>query len=251
MSLWTLAFQVANFLVLAAVLHRFLFKPVTAMIARRQGEIDGAHQEAEAGKRAAEEARIKYEKEIEKLRAEREAALAEARAQAVRDRDAVLEKARGEAARIVDSARGSIESEREDAAARLADAAVGLAADLSKRLLQEAAGKDIAELLLQRVCDHLEAMPAERLQALRDELARGAAGGLEVATAPSLSAEAKARFAGRIAKDLDTASAVRFVADPDLIAGAELRLPHTKISMSWRDGLAAAREELVAHADGR
>jgi F-type H+-transporting ATPase subunit b len=49
MSGWTLAFQIANFLVLAAVLHRFLFKPVTAMIARRQDEMDAARKEAEGG----------------------------------------------------------------------------------------------------------------------------------------------------------------------------------------------------------
>jgi F-type H+-transporting ATPase subunit b len=251
MSVWTLSFQVANFLVLAAVLYRFLFKPVTAMIARRQVEIESARKEAESGKRAAEESRAHYEKEVEKLHTERETSLAELRAQAARDRAATLEQARSEAARILESAKGTIAEERGDAAARLADAAVGLAADLSKRLLQQAAGPSIAEILLQRVCDHLESMPTDRLRALREELARGSANSLEVATAPSLTPEAEARFAGRIATDLDTARAVRFVADPDLIAGAELRLPHTKISFSWRDGLAAAREELVAHADGR
>jgi F-type H+-transporting ATPase subunit b len=251
MSVWTLAFQVANFLVLAAVLYRFLFRPVTEMIARRQREVDEARQQGEAGKRAAEEARAHFERESEALRTERESVLAELHAQAAREREVVLQQARTEAARIIEAAHAEVEQERSEAARRLAEAAVGLAADLSKRLLQQAAGEGVAEALLQRICDHLESMPADRLRALREELASGSTALLEIATAPALTPEAQARFAGRIARDLDTASEVHFVADPELVAGAELRLPHTKISFSWRDGLASAREELVGHADGR
>jgi F-type H+-transporting ATPase subunit b len=251
MSVVTLGFQIVNFLVLAAVLRRFLFRPVAAMIARRQSEIDSVRQEAESGKRAAEESRARYERDVDRVHAEREALLAEARAEATRERATALEQARAEAARLLDEARGTIDRERSEAAARLADTAIRLAADLAKRLLQQATGHAAAEGLVERVCEHLEAMPADRLDALREELRSASVGSFEVATAPALSPEAEARFGARLAKDLGTASAARFVADSDLVAGAELRLPHTRISFSWRDGLKAAREELSAHAVDR
>jgi hypothetical protein len=127
---------------------------------------------------------------------------------------------------------------------------VELAADLAKRLLEQVAGTGIAEALLQRTCDHLEHMPADRLRSLREELAHDGAS-LEVATAPPLDEQAQARWSQRIAADVATGAPVRFVSDERLIAGAELRFPHTKISFCWRDGLGAARQELAHHADGR
>jgi F-type H+-transporting ATPase subunit b len=250
MSPWTLAFQVVNFLILAAVLRRFLFKPVAAMVARRQNEIAASSQEADSAKRAATETRVRYENELDKLKADRERTLADLGAQIAEEHDKLLQQARAESAAIVEAARAEIERERREAAAKLADAAVGVAADLAKRLLEQVAGAGIAEALLQRVCDHLEHMPADRLRALREELARPEAS-LEVATAPALAPEAEARWSKRITEDLATSHPVRFVADDGLVAGAELRFPHTRISFCWRDGLNAAREDLVQHADGR
>jgi F-type H+-transporting ATPase subunit b len=250
MSAWSLAFQAINFVVLALVLRRFLFKPVATMIARRQGEIETASKEAAGAKGAAEEARAHYEQEGERLRAEREKSLSELRAQVAQEREKILLEARAEAERIVDAARAEVDEERRDAAGQLMDSAVGLAADLARRLLEQVTSAGVAEALLQRVCDHLENMPADRLRSLRDELTSGGAS-LEVATAPALPPGAEARWAERIAKDLGTERTVRFVADNALIGGAELRLPHTRISFCWRDGLKAAREDLVRHADGR
>jgi F-type H+-transporting ATPase subunit b len=250
MSGWTFAFQVVNFLILALVLYRFLFKPVAAMVARRQSEMDAGSKEAESAKQAADESRAHYEGEREKLRAERESLLGELRAQVGKERDQTIAQARAESAIILEAARAEVGRERVDAAGQLTDAAVGLAIDLAKRLLEQVGIVDVAETLLQRACDHIESMPAERLRALGDEL-KGAQASLEVATSPALPAEAEARWAERIARDLDAGAAVKFVADAALIAGAELRFPHTKISFCWRDGLRAAREELVHHADAR
>jgi F-type H+-transporting ATPase subunit b len=249
MSAWTLAFQAINFVILALVLRRFLFKPVATMIARRQGEIEEASSDAKSAKGAAEEAQARYERDVQTLRAEREKTLGELRAQVAQERDKILLEARGEAAKIVESARKEVDEERRDAADKLMESAVGLAADLARRLLEQVTSAGVAEALLQRVCDHLENMPPDRLRSLRDELTSGATS-LEVATAPALPPGAEARWAERIAKDLGTQRTVRFVADDALIAGAELRLPHTRISFCWRDGLNAAREELVRHADG-
>lgn len=248
MSIWTFAFQVVNFLILALVLRHFLFRPVTAMIAKRQGEIERASKEAEAAKRAADETHARYDDELAKLRLERERLLEDVRVQIAREREAATGQARAEAARILEAAGAEIARQRADVAGRLVDQAVGLGANLAKRLLEQVADTGIAEILLQRACDHLESMPAERLRALRAELQSGAAP-LEVATSPALEAAAVTRWGQRIARDLDSGTQVRFVADAALIAGAELRFPQTKISFCWRDGLAEARRELVSRAD--
>src|SRR5579872_4966988 len=169
MSGWTFAFQVVNFLILALVLRRFLFKPVAAMVARRQGQIEATARDAESAKRAAEESRTLLDAEGEKIRTEREGKLAEARAELGRERDEGLARARSEAGAILEGARAEIARQRTDAVARLADEAVELAIDLARRLLEQAAGPEVCEILLQRACDHLENLPKERLRSLREE----------------------------------------------------------------------------------
>ncbi len=69
-----------------------------------------------------------------------------------------------------------------------------------------------------------------------------------VATAAPLEAKAQAKWHKRIAAlfpaEGDTATEIRFEADPDLVGGAELRLPHTVVKFTWADLLAKAGTEL-------
>lgn len=250
MSLWTLAFQTVNFLVLAAVLKRVLFKPIAAMVSRRQEQIAAASKEVESARRDAEASRTHFEQARDDLRASFDAMGVELRAQIAQERAKLAEQARAEASALLESARGEIEREREEAAERIASDAVSLGVRLATRMLELSSGPEIAETLLEHVCGHLESLPIERRRLLSEEVARNT-GSLEVATAPGLAPEAQRRWAQRIAADFDGSPAVHFVTDPRLIAGAELRLSHTKISVCWRDGLDAAREELARHADGR
>ncbi|HXX69928.1 MAG TPA: hypothetical protein VEK07_22300 [Polyangiaceae bacterium] len=250
MSLWTLAFQTANFLVLAAVLKRVLFRPIAAMVAHRQEQIEAASKEVQSARRSAEESRVHYEQERDKLRATFDAMGTELRAQVAQERAKLAQQSRAEASALLESARVEIERERREAAAHTAADAVTMGVELATRMLELSAGPRIAETLLGQVCDHLESLPVDRRRMLSEEVARGA-GTLEVATAPALAPDAQQRWGQRISQDFEGSPAVRFVTDPQLIAGAELRLLHTKISICWRDGLDAAREELARHADGR
>ncbi len=248
MSAWTFGFQVVNFLALAALLRRFLFRPVSAMIAKRQQELEHA---------AAEEARVQKEAADLRLRMDaarseneraRESILAGAREQAAHERDEALAQARREAAAIAEAARGELENEREKAAEAMANQAGELAMGIARRLLEQVATAPVADAFLERLCGHLDALAPERRSSLRAEL-DGAE--LLVATAPELSADVARRWSGSIGEHLGGRPGVRFVRDDSLIAGAELRFPHTTLSFCWRDGLRAAREEVFRHADGR
>jgi F-type H+-transporting ATPase subunit b len=126
MSGWTLAFQIINFLVLAAVLQRFLFKPVTRIVAKRQQEIGALTAEAEKAKAAAEEARQRYERELAGTAAERERALALAREEAGKERERLVVQANQEAKALVDAGRATLEREQRDTTPALrADARPG------------------------------------------------------------------------------------------------------------------------------
>lgn len=249
MSAWTLAFQVVNFLILAAVLYRFLFKPVQKMIARRQAEIENASKAAEAIKRAAEADRAQYQQQSQKLCAERDTLLTEARGAMTEERERVLSQARAEADGIRSAARAEMDQERNDAVQELAGQAVTLAADIAARLLEQVASTRFLEAFLRQLCEHLEHLPADKLRELREELSERVSP--IVATSPALDLPQQTEWSKRIAEDLGTHGSVTFITDAELVAGAELRLPHTSISFSWRDGLTRARAELGQHANGR
>ena len=51
MSGWSLLFQIVNFTILALLLRRFLFKPVNAMIVRRQEELSRSASEGERARK--------------------------------------------------------------------------------------------------------------------------------------------------------------------------------------------------------
>jgi F-type H+-transporting ATPase subunit b len=244
MSGFTLAFQIVNFLVLALLLRRFLFKPVSAMIARRQDELERERDEGERARREANELRARAERALGELDQERARMLGEARKASEAERDEILAKAREEASAVALRARRSIEEESEKAVDALEGKAIDLATAIAEGLLRQVVAAPLADAFLERLCRHLDALPAERLRALCEEL-NGTE--LMVATAPAFPENATKRWSQEIGEHLGKKVAARFVHDESLVAGVELRFPHTTLSFSWRDGLRAAREELVHH----
>src|SRR6185369_16713189 len=56
-NVWTFLFEVLNFLVLAFVLHRLLYRPLREAVDKRKAENDKARVEAEAARKEADAAR--------------------------------------------------------------------------------------------------------------------------------------------------------------------------------------------------
>jgi F-type H+-transporting ATPase subunit b len=233
--------------VLVALLRRFFFKPVVGVLDRRREELARQASESEKRFQEAQELRTHAEQALEQIRAERDRVLAEARSRSEHEHDESMSGARREAEAIVASGRLAVEREREQAAEAMLSGALDLATSIAGRLLEQVATAPLAEAFLERLCEHLDGLPAERRHMLQQELDGG---DLLVATCPDLAADAAARWSRAIGERFG-AKPARLVGDSSLVAGAELRLPYTTISISWRDGLRTAREELSCHAYGR
>lgn len=242
MSGWTLVFQIVNFLVLAALLRRFLFRPVTAMVVKRQHEIESAASDVERGRHDAEELHARAEKALTLAVETRDRAVGEGRAQAEREREAVLAQTRGEAQAILDTAKRDVEVEREKVADRMASGAVEIGTVLARRLLGQVVTEPIAEMFLARLCKDLDGLSDEHKGSLLEDIG---AQEVVVATAPALGQDAATRWLAEIAARLRSGVGLRIVTDESLVAGAELRFPHRTISFCWRDGIESARKDLV------
>jgi F-type H+-transporting ATPase subunit b len=131
----TLLYVMLAFIVSYAVLKRFLFRPLGAILEEREQE-----------ERAAARIHDESLRELERAVAEGEARLALARREALKEREALraqglarfeqlLDQAREKASASVESASRTIETEAERAAADLPTRARALAVELAEKIL--------------------------------------------------------------------------------------------------------------------
>ncbi len=245
---WTFLLQTLNFLLLVWLLKRFLFKPVSQAMAKRQTEAARLLDAAEAAKKHADEdARVSATRRAE-FAAERQAGLASARSEAEKQRDEILAAARLDIDAMTATARAALEREREAVTEHLLRLASDVAVRLAERLLHEAGMKLDAEPFLAQLSARLEHASPEELATLRSQLVPRAT--VTLAIAPTLDARRTTTWQSKLAHQLGDDVMLQVVSDPELLAGAELRLPRSVVGASLRDALVHAREELdgTAHA---
>ena len=241
---WTLLFQAINFLVLAGLLQRFLYKPVLAALDRRRAETDRVTKEAADAKQAADALRQDVEKQRDGLAAERARIVEAAMADGEKERQKEVEEGKTEAAHLLDQARAKVEREEGAARARIETEATSVAVELARRLLAGVPAGAISTALLDGVLSEVEAMSVADRQRLTGPRAAAVEVGV-VVSAPLPDAE-QASLRRRITSALGGSPIVDVRVDAALIAGVELRFPYAILRRNWRDGLEAAQQRLVA-----
>jgi len=240
-SWWTFALQAANFLILIWLLRRFLFKPVSAIVARREEAIARGLSEADQEKHTALQLQRELETQRAAIETERQQALDQQRSLVASERTRMLEEARAEANEIRAQARKKNAEEQEAFAEELFSRTLELAARLAERLLRELALPSIEQPFLGRVLDYLDRMPAHERDTLISHLGTDS---VLVTTAHQLDAGGEEQWREQLAKRIGNSSTIAFHTDPALIAGAEITFPHAILRFSWRDSLAVAAKEI-------
>ena len=155
-SWWTFALQAANFLILVWLLRRFLFKPVSAIVARRKEEIARGMAEASAEKQKALNLQRDLQAQRAGIEAERQKAIEEQGAQLAAERKKMIDEARAEAEKIRNHAATQLSEERAAATQELFSRTIELAVNLAERLLRGLAFPSIEHAFLTRVLDYLD-----------------------------------------------------------------------------------------------
>jgi len=245
---WTIALQTVNFAVLVWLLHRFLYKPVQRMIDARKAAVQKQYDDGRAVEDKAKADLAKVEAERAGIVAEREAALKSATAQAQEAAEARRVQAERQAQALVEAARKTLAAERERAVAELRRSALDLGAEFARRLLAEVPVQLRVEAWIERIEQHLKALPKLELDKLISQFTDGSA--LTVVTASPLPPETADTWRTRLRRSLGDGVTMTFAVDPDLVAGAELHFPTAILRFSWQSALAAVRSEIgSAHDD--
>lgn len=135
-DVWKLGFQVVNFLLLLYLLNRFLFKPVLARLDERSTKIGKGLEDAEVAARDRELARAEREAAVTEARKEAADMLARANKIAEDTRKEILDQARSEAEKVTARAREEIVAEKDRAMAEIRSQVADLALMAAGKLVQ-------------------------------------------------------------------------------------------------------------------
>jgi F-type H+-transporting ATPase subunit b len=249
-SWWTIALQAINFLVLVWLLHRFLYRPALAVMARRRQLVEEAMGEAEQAKQAADAEKDAYRARETELDESRQTLLSRAHAEIADDRERVLAEAHEQAENLLSETRRQLDEERRVALAAVKGEVADLARTMATKLLTRLTeapdtGTALADLALASMSSHLEELPEDERATLAEDLTN-ASEALCVTTTRELDAASRERWQAMLTERLGRSVVPTFRADPALIGGAELRFPHAVISLTWADQLDRARAALLA-----
>lgn len=236
---WTLALQTVNFLILVWLLSRFLYRPVSRILAERRATAQTLLEKAKAAGAKVEAERAEIDAAKRGFAAERERILAKARSDGEAERKALLEKAQKDAdakraQADAELARAHTETERA-LAAQAEDLAVTIAERLLARLSSHATNPMFVDELVELV----------RALSPRAKATLASAPGIEITTAMPLAPAEQEELRRRLESELGRALAISFRSDGTVIAGIELSGADVVLRNSWREDLRRVKEELA------
>ncbi|PQO25621.1 hypothetical protein C5Y96_22630 [Blastopirellula marina] len=229
-SLWTFAFEIVNFLMLAGLLGWFFFKPVRNAIEKERDETRRLEEQSKAKLSQAEsiERDLNQQKqtvieEIEKMR------LA-ATASATQEREQILAKARAEANKELDLLKLKAIHIEQANASRLSQFIVEKTTAIISRLLQDIDGPELESALMGATVRQLEALSAETLSPV------------SVESAVELDSAAKERICVALKQP---AKSVSFRVLPELIGGLRISTAQGLVDASIAGLSRYAKQELL------
>jgi F-type H+-transporting ATPase subunit b len=150
--IWT----IATFLALAGLLAKFAWRPLLAALAERQDAIRKSLDEARQAKQELERLNAESQRILAQARTEAESILAATRSDASKFREELMQKARADADMRVKNAEKQIELETARALQQIRQEAVDLSVTIASKLLQRNVSKDDNLRLIEDTFKHIE-----------------------------------------------------------------------------------------------
>lgn len=138
-NLWAIIISLINLVILFLLLKKFLFKPVTRVIAERRAKVDALVSDAEEARTAAEADRAAYAERMAAADADAAEVIRRATATATRESETIVATARERAAAIKKQAEGDIAQEKKKAVNELK----GEISDISMAIAEQVVGREV------------------------------------------------------------------------------------------------------------
>ena len=243
-DLTTFILELINFVVLVWLLHRFLYRPILDVMARRRQAIEHSVREAADQKQEAEELRASYEKRLADWQKEQDRERAELDKELAAERERKLEEVRQ-----------AVEEEKQRLAAmtakKVADArrrmekqaraqGMAFAARFLERLSGEELDRKLAQVLIEDICD----WPEDKLEGLKTALV-DSDGQMTITSPRELPGEIRQELEKHFSKATEVACKVSYLQDESLVAGLSVTIGPWVLQANVRDELSWFTEGLV------
>lgn len=232
----TFILEIINFLVLIWILQHFFYRPVLAVIARRQAEIDDSLQQAQ-----------QLQEEAEQLQTQYKNRLAEWDDEKLNARQLLAQEIEAQRTKKLDEVRTELESERQKAEI-IAErkfteqqqhaevAALYQAARFSAKLFSRLAGPDVEQRLIGCFIDDLKNLPAIQQHTIQASLA-SANNQLQIASAYPLDQSVCDQLETLLKSIFKQAPEIQYIQDKELIAGLRVTLGAFVLQANLKDEL--------------
>lgn len=144
----TMIWSIINFLVLLAILYKFLYKPLLGVLDKRKEEIANNLSHAEASRKDAEAMFADYKNQLADASTEAQEIIAKASKAAEEAKNQLMAQARDEAVAITKKAQEDIKREKEQAMKEVRDEIAGLAVLAAGKVLEKSLTKDDHEKMI-------------------------------------------------------------------------------------------------------
>jgi F-type H+-transporting ATPase subunit b len=138
----TIVWAIVNFLILAGILGKFLFKPVITVLDERAELVKTNIEEAEKDKATAASLKEEYASQLQKAQVEAQQIVARAKKAAEETKTQIVEEAKDNAAKIKEKASKEIEEEKQAAILELKGEVSTLSVMLAEKIIGRSLNPD-------------------------------------------------------------------------------------------------------------
>lgn len=150
-NLWTILFQVINFVILLYILRRILYKPIREIIEKRRGLIAKTVGDAEKTKKEALELKENNQKELNKAKELQGQMLEQSREEALKDRNKLLDEAHKEAAKINEKEKALIDAEKMRIESELKNKTLEMVSVFASNLLKDISDEELHKAIFRKL----------------------------------------------------------------------------------------------------
>jgi len=234
--------QIINFLILIALLRRFLYGPIARVMADRKQKVKHRLQEADSKMHEAIAEADRYREKHRQLDAQREELLKEARERAQEERKMLLQKLREEVETSQSRWYEAIAAEREAFLDELRRRTTEQVWAIARQVLRDLADARLEEQAIRVFLDRLQTSDRTALQAA---IAEGN-GQIAIGCAFELCAERRQAIADYVHRELDAEATVEFYLLPESICGIHLHAGGRELSWSVGHYLQSLEETIAS-----
>lgn len=245
LDLATIAFEIVNFLVLSALLYRFLLQPVMRRIEERAAEKAQLVQDMAQERDEAQALKEQWQAQMEQAGARADEIIGQAEETARQQAAALRREAYAEAERVLVQAQLEAARWREQTLAEFHDDMLDAILDVSGQVMAQAAPACVHESLLQELSEHIWAMGREdmqRVETIRRSL-RDREPTVYVTTARHLTTTQQGELVRTFTALVDRNVSLKIHTDPGLAAGLRIRLGDMVVENSLSGQLDDLREQ--------